>query len=237
MLQAKAMQSGKRHRRHSGPVKILCVSDTVDPLVDSPGIRERFGDVDLVLAAGDLPMDYLSYIVSALNKPLLFVFGNHNLGDLPYYRPGFTASYRSYHDYSRDRGTTHVGFRIRRESGLIVMGFDGSLRYNRGLNQFTQNEMWLRVLARIPVLALNRLFLGRAVDIILTHAPPRGLQDRPDPCHRGFDAFRWLVRVCKPAYLVHGHVHLYDARESRSLRYGSTTILNACGHCVISTGA
>ena len=218
-------------------MKILCVADAVDPLVDSPGIRERFGDVDLVLSAGDLPMEYLSYIVTALNKPLLFVFGNHNLKELPYYRPSLNPNPNPTfaHDYARDQGATYAGFKVRREAGLIVMGLGGSLKYNDGQNQFTQLQMWLRVLAKAPVLALNRLFLGRAVDIVLTHAPPRGLQDREDPCHRGFEAFLWLMRVWKPRYLIHGHVHLYDARESRSLRYGDTTVMNAYGHCLLDT--
>jgi len=216
-------------------MKILCVSDVVDPLVDSAGIRNRFSDVDLVLSAGDLPMEYLSYVVTTLNKPLLFVFGNHNLKDLPYYRPSAGLKPIPAHNYDRDMGATYVGFKIRRESGLIVMGLGGSVRYNDGQNQFSQAQMWLRVLLKIPALAMNRLLYGRAVDIVLTHAPPRGLQDREDPCHRGFNAFLWLMRVWKPRYLVHGHVHLYDARESRSVRYASTTVLNAYSHIILDT--
>lgn len=217
-------------------MKILCVSDEIDPLVHSVGIRDRFGDVDLVLSAGDLPMEYLSYIVSALNKPLAFVFGNHNLSDLAYYRPSFDSTSVPSHDYSRAVGATYVGFRIRRESGMIILGLGGSLRYNEGDNQFTQVQMWLRVLARVPALLFNRLLFGRAVDIVLTHAPPRGIHDRQDPCHRGFDAFLWLMRVFKPRYLVHGHVHIYDARDPRRTVYRSTTVLNASGYYLIDTG-
>ncbi|GAB1456709.1 hypothetical protein MASR2M48_20170 [Spirochaetota bacterium] len=166
-------------------MKILCVSDIVDPLVDSIGIKERFGDVELVLGAGDLPMAYLSYIVSALNRPVLFIFGNHNLNDLTYYRPNPDTRPRPSHDYGKDSGASYVGFRMRKESGLIVLGLGGSLRYNKGKNQFTQAEMWLYILAKVPALLINRLIFGRAVDMVLTHAPPRGIHDRPDPCHRG----------------------------------------------------
>ncbi len=217
-------------------MKILCVADTVDPLVDSINIRERFGDVDMALGAGDLPLDYLSYIVSALNRPLLFVFGNHNLGDLPHYRPSPEARPSPAHDYTKALGATYVGFRVRREAGLIVMGLGGSLKYNSGQNQFTQAQMWLRVFAKVPALLLNGLFRGRAVDIVLTHAPPRGVHDKKDICHRGFDAFLWLMRVFKPRYLVHGHVHLYDAREPRATRYRDTTVVNVYGHYVLDTG-
>jgi Icc-related predicted phosphoesterase len=217
-------------------LKILCVSDEIDPLVHSLGARDRFGDVDLVLSAGDLPMDYLSFIVTALNKPLLFVFGNHNLQDLPHYRPSLDERSRLQPDFSRDSGATYTGFKIRRESGLIVLGLGGSVRYNVGLNQFTQAQMWRRVAAKVPALLFNRLFFGRAVDIVLTHAPPRGIHDRPDPCHRGFDAFLWLMRTFKPRYLVHGHVHIYDARDPRVTTYRETTVVNACGFHLIDTG-
>jgi len=216
-------------------MRILCVADTVDPLVDSINIRERFGDVDLALGAGDLPLDYLSYIVSALNRPLLFVFGNHNLGELPHYRPSPETRPAPVHDYTKALGATYAGFKIKREAGLIVMGLGGSLRYNAGQNQFTQAQMWLRVLAKVPALLLNGLFRGRAVDIVLTHAPPRGVHDGKDMCHRGFDAFLWLMRAFKPRYLVHGHVHLYDAREPRVARYRDTTVINVYGHYVLDT--
>ena len=66
-------------------MKILCVADHVDPLVYSGAIKERFADIDLVLCAEDLPMEYVDFIVSSLNKPTFFVFGNHNLNDFKYY--------------------------------------------------------------------------------------------------------------------------------------------------------
>ncbi len=217
-------------------MRILCIADTVDPLVDSPSVRDRFGDVGLVLGAGDLPMDYLSYVVSALGKPVLFVFGNHNLEDLAVYRPEPGTRPPEAHDYGRYVGASYTGFRLSREGGLSVLGLGGSLRYNAGLNQFTQAQMWARVLSLVPALLWNRLMRGRAVDIVLTHAPPRGIHDREDACHRGFDAFLWLMRVFRPRYLVHGHVHLYDAREAREVRYRETTVINAYGHVVIDLG-
>jgi len=228
-----------RYWREEAPdrMKLLCVADTIDPLVDSPAVRERFGDVDLALGAGDLPMEYLSYVVSALNRPLLFVFGNHNLGDLPHYRPAPGSPPPSPHDLSRDVGATYVGFKMRREGGLIVLGLGGSLRYNDGQNQFTQAQMWARVIAKVPALLWNRLVRGRAVDVVLTHAPPRGVHDRADRCHRGFDAFLWLMRAFRPRFLVHGHVHLYDAREPRVTRYRDTVVVNAYGHAVLDTEA
>jgi len=58
-------------------IKILAISDVVLDLLHSPLVAKRFGDVDLVLGCGDLPVAYMEYIVSMLNKPMYFVYGNH----------------------------------------------------------------------------------------------------------------------------------------------------------------
>jgi uncharacterized protein len=217
-------------------MRILCISDKVDPLIYSNSVKERFGDVDLVLSAGDLPMEYLSFIVSVLNRPLLFVFGNHNLADLPYYRPSSTTRPYPIHSYESDSGASYIGFKVCKESGLLIMGLGGSILYNNGGNQFSQQQMWARVLAKIPILLYNKLRYGRFVDIVLTHAPPQGIHDREDPCHRGFEAFLWLMRNFKPQFLIHGHIHLYDNREERKTRYGQTWVINAFGYQVLDIG-
>ena len=40
-------------------------------LIYSEHIITRYGDVDLILSAGDLPLKYYEFIISILNKPLL----------------------------------------------------------------------------------------------------------------------------------------------------------------------
>jgi Icc-related predicted phosphoesterase len=109
------------------------------------------------------------------------------------------------------------------------------MRYNRQDNQYTNFQMYLEILALVPRLVFNRLFRGRFLDVLLTHAPPQGIHDREDPCHRGFGAFLWFMRAFKPKYLVHGHIHLYDYSEARSSAYGATRVINAYSHCVIDT--
>jgi hypothetical protein len=47
-------------------VKILTVSDVVEPGLYDARICERYGDVDLVLACGDLPNYYLEFIAPNL---------------------------------------------------------------------------------------------------------------------------------------------------------------------------
>ncbi len=66
-------------------MKILCVSDYIDPLIYSSGAKKNFPDIDMILCAGDLPMDYIDFIVSVFNKPTYFVFGNHDLKEFKYY--------------------------------------------------------------------------------------------------------------------------------------------------------
>ncbi len=220
-------------------MRILCVSDQIDPLVYSGSIKERFGDVDLVLSAGDLPMDYLGFIVSCLNKPLLFVFGNHNLKELAYYQPSFEDRIVrrdfSYENEATSSGAVHIGFKVRKESGLLFMGLGGSIEYNKGKNQFSNLQMTVAIFRLLPRLLVNRILYGRFLDILLTHAPPEGIHDKDDPCHRGFKIFRWFMHAFKPRYLIHGHIHLYDLNDLRSTRFEHTLVINAYSHYLIDT--
>ena len=203
-------------------MKILCVSDQIDPLVYSNSIKNRFADVDLILSAGDLPMDYLDFIVSSLNKPLFFVFGNHHVEKL---------TENAFEGY----GSIHVGSKICREGGLIIAGLGGSQRYNRGPNQYSEFQMQVEMIKLIPGLLYNRLFHGRFIDILLTHAPPKGIHDKKDLCHQGFKAFLWFMKTFKPKYLIHGHVHLYGLADVRRTRWMETEVINAYSHYVIDT--
>jgi Icc-related predicted phosphoesterase len=217
-------------------MKILCVSDQIDPLVYSSNIKDRFGDADLVLCAGDLPQDYLDFIISSLNKPLLFVFGNHHVEDMKYFNGRSPAlSWDAEGRENRSSGAIHVGSKVKTEEGLIIAGLGGSMRYNRGDNQYSEREMYFEILKLLPGILLNRIFRGRFVDILLTHAPPRGIHDREDKCHWGFKAFLWFMKTFKPRYLIHGHIHLYDLSDVRSTLSGDTMVINAYSHYVIDT--
>ncbi|MDR3334329.1 MAG: metallophosphoesterase [Treponema sp.] len=215
-------------------MKILCISDQIDPLVYTNSIKERFKNIDVVLSAGDLPLDYLEFIVSSLNKPLLFVFGNHNTEEYRFFT-GRRDSLEDAEGLRHGAGTTHIGSKVRVEEGLIIAGLGGSMRYNNGENQYTDFQMYLEILKLIPGILLNRLIRGRFPDILLTHASPKGIHDKPDKCHWGFNAFCWFMRVFKPKYLIHGHIHLYDLADVRATRYHETLVINAYSHYVIDT--
>jgi len=215
-------------------IKLLCVADEVDLLVYSAGIQERFGDVDLILSAGDLPGEYLGYITTMLNRPIISVAGNHDHEDERAASPftGFPSI--DLMEGSGGAALGRVAFGIRKEAGVSVLGIPGSIQYNKGPNQYTDRAMQFRLLLLAPRLLLRRLFLGRGVDIILAHSPPKGIHDGQDRCHQGFASFRWLIALAAPAYFVHGHVHLYDSRELREKTLGPTTIVNVYGHRVIA---
>jgi len=210
-------------------IDILCVADEVDLLVYSPQIAERFGHVGLVLSAGDLPDEYLEYISSMLNRPLVSIAGNH---DRPERAP--LGIFQKYSEENLRPTFGRIRFSIKKESGLSILGLPGCIRYNQGPNQFTDLWMTIRLLRMLPKLLIRRLLFGRAVDIILAHSPPRGIHDGGDPAHVGFSAYRWLIRIARPYYFVHGHVHLYDLQALREADYFGTTIVNVYGHRIIS---
>ncbi len=233
-------------------MKILCVSDQIDPLIYNNNAKKNFPDIDLILCAGDLPMDYIEFIVSVFNKPTYFVFGNHNLKEFKYYHgfknrtpfslePSFSINSL---DNSCNHGAIYAGFKVlknknafitykNKKSPLLIAGISGSIKYNNGLNQYTDNQMKLRLILMIPKLLLNKLFYGRYLDIFLTHATPYKVHDHDDPCHIGFKSFNWFVKKFAPTYMVHGHIHLYDQREIRISQYEDTTVVNAYAHCII----
>lgn len=224
-------------------MKILCVSDQIDPLIYSSNIKERFKDIDIVISAGDLPMEYLDFIVSSLNKPVYFVFGNHNLNEFGNYHRIDTPSAQSISladlavRTGNSHGTTYLGFRTVKEGSLLIAGASGSVRYNNGLNQYTDAQMKRKLFAMVPRLLFNKLRYGRFLDILVTHASPSGIHDKSDACHRGFKSFLWFMKTFKPRFLVHGHIHLYDLQDIRVSTYLETTVINAYSYFILDTGA
>lgn len=204
-------------------MKILTVSDRVDELVYSAAIKRLCGDVDLVLGCGDLPHYYLEFIVTMLGGPLFYVIGNHANAVKKRYGP------RSEWEYPG--GCENMDGRIVRYKRLLVAGLEGSMRYNRNPDfQYTDREMARKVWQLIPGMLVNKLLYGRYLDILITHAPPRGVHDGSDRCHQGFGAFLFLLDRFRPRYLVHGHVHVYSPRQPVESVYGRTHVINTYGY-------
>ena len=193
-------------------MRVLAISDKVVPVLYSGGIREHVGDVDLIISCGDLPYYYIDFVVSMLNRPSYFVYGNH----------GKEAEYWSNNQVMRGpAGAANLHCNIQAERGLLLAGLEGSMRYNSAPRfQYTDGEMWGNIARLMPGLLFNRLRYGRWLDVLVAHSPPFGIHDQPDRAHTGFRSFLSFMRWFKPSYLLHGHIHLYR----------SDTVTKTCCH-------
>lgn len=227
-------------------MKFLCVSDQIDPLIYSTLAKERYSDVDAVLCAGDLSMEYVDFIVSAIGKPTYFVFGNHNLEEFSLYEAAEDSqNSRSIERMQTGHGADYLSGKVLRpkflsftmpsgkKTPLLIAGVSGSIRYNNGKCQYTESQMKRKLIRMIPSLIWNKIRYGRYLDILLTHASPRHVHDKEDNCHKGFECFNWFIKKFRPALLVHGHIHLYDLQEVRVTKVEDTTVVNAYSHIVV----
>ena len=194
-------------------MKILLVSDEEDKYLWDFYRPGRLKGIDLILSAGDLKAEYLSFLVTMANRPLLYVHGNHDGGYAQ--RP--------------PEGCQCIDGKLVTVGGLRILGLGGSALYNGGPHQYTEKQMRRRI-HRLRL----KLALAGGVDIVLTHAPVRGFGDEDNMTHRGFEAFLPLLDQYQPRYLVHGHIHQrYGANRPRCYQYGETTIVNATGRYIL----
>ena len=209
-------------------MRILAVSDKVEPVLYGPHIRERVGQIDLILACGDLPYYYLEYIVGLLDSPLYFVHGNHDkVVALPNDPDALTGA-------SVFNWATNLHLRTVNHKGLLLGGMEGCRVYNPGAPfQYSEQEVKAQVLRLGLRLHLNRLRHGRCLDILITHAPPRGIHDGEDLPHRGFESYLWLLRAFQPTLMIHGHQHVYNRNEATETDYEGTRIINTYGYRVL----
>jgi Icc-related predicted phosphoesterase len=192
-------------------LRILAVSDEVEPQLVDERTVEAQGRIDLVIGCGDLPSDYLDVLSTVYSAPLLFVRGNPDL-------PGRQGDYPL---------AAEIDGRVVREQGLLIAGLEGSIRYSDGAHQYSERQMMAKVLAL-------RVRLGpRRLDIMITHGPPAGVNDGPDAPHRGLKAVRRAVEWMRPRILLHGHIHPYGRDIPREALLGETRVINVVGHRVL----
>ncbi len=197
-------------------MKILALSDQVVESIYSADVRERFGDVGLLLSCGDLPYSYLEYLVTLLGVPAFYVHGNHDQpedlgqGEL----------------LTGPRGWVNLDGRTVRVGSILLAGLEGALLYKPNAPfQYSEWEMRWKVVHLLPALLFNRLRYGRYLDILVTHSPPLGIHNDIDLPHRGFAVFRWLMERFRPRYLLHGHKHVYKPQATRT-RFRETLVVN-----------
>jgi calcineurin-like phosphoesterase family protein len=206
----------------------LAVSDVVENglLADLSPVH----GTELIFACGDLPFDYLGYLMNALDVPLVFVPGNHD-PDLSGYRmsrAGLTLRAGMPVRAPWPAGALNAEGRIVDVAGLRVAGLGGCRRYGSGPNQYTDRQQARRARSLARRARLSQARDGRRVDVLLTHAPPRGVDDGADPAHQGFTAVNVLITRLRPAVALHGHVHR-AAEADQGRRLGETMVRNVTG--------
>ncbi len=191
-------------------MKILVISDVVEPRLYRQFDPKLAAGVDLIISCGDLPPEYLVFLRGRLEVPLFYVRGNHDIR----YRHGALT------------GCMDINNRLVTAAGLTFLGLEGSRWYNGRPAQYTEARMRRRI---------RRLYfpLWRrgGVDIVVTHAPPRHIHDAEDLCHRGFRSFHPLIHRWTPSWFLHGHIHRqFETPEDRVSEIGDTRVVNACGY-------
>ena len=189
-------------------MRILAISDEPSQKLWGSRCREALEGVDLILSAGDLPPSYLSFLTCFTSAPVIYVHGNHD--DIYEKKP--------------PEGCLCADGKILLIGGVRILGLGGSVRYRPDcVNMYTEPEMQSRILN-----LRRKLRATGGFDILLTHAPIRGVGDEDHPSHRGFECFGPLLDRYRPAVMVHGHMHqAYTAFFQRERTYNGVPVINA----------
>ena len=146
-------------------MRILTVADmTCDRYYKyyKPGKLDEF---DLILSCGDLRPEYLEFLVTMARCPLIYVHGNHD------------------DSYGREpQGCICADDKIVEVEGVRILGLGGSYRYRDGTYMLTERQMQSRIRRLWYPIRKHGGF-----DVLLTHAPARGLNDSEHISHRGFE--------------------------------------------------
>ncbi|MCR5637854.1 MAG: metallophosphoesterase family protein [Lachnospiraceae bacterium] len=195
-------------------MKILVVADEEEKRLWDFYDKERTEGVDLIISCGDLHPDYLQFLVTVVNKPLLYVRGNHD---------------RKYDD-NPPCGCDDIDDMVYDFNGLRILGLGGSMRYKPGGDMYTEEEM----AARIKKLT-KKIYLMNGFDIFVAHSPAKGYGDMEDIPHQGFECFNELMNRWRPLYMLHGHVHQSYSHnfERERIHESGTKIINCYGSYIL----
>ena len=194
-------------------MKLLVVADVKSPYYFDCYTPGKLKDFDLILACGDLSKEYLEFLVTMARCPLYYVPGNHD----------------ETFDLHPPEGCESIDGRLVEYRGVRILGLGGSYQYRPGSQQYSERQMAARIRRLSWTIRRHRGF-----DILLTHAPMRGVHDLDTPAHRGFECFGDLIDRWQPKWFLHGHVHLnYGMNLPHRTQSGETQIVNAYEYQVI----
>ncbi|MGL4736788.1 MAG: metallophosphoesterase family protein [Cellulosilyticaceae bacterium] len=193
-------------------MKILLVSDQESPYIWDYFDKSKFEDIDLMISCGDLKPQYLSFLVTMIPVPLLYIHGNHD------------TKYLS----TPPEGCICIEDTIYTYKGLNIGGLGGSMEYAGGPFQFTEKVMTKRVKKFIKAAQKKG-----GLDLFISHAPSLDLGDGEDLCHRGFECFHQIYDRLEPTYHLHGHQHLnYTSKPKRILHHNGIEIINGFNYYI-----
>lgn len=195
--------------------KILAVSDQIIDRLYSSAVTKLYPNINLIIGCGDLPYDYLEFLVTIYNVPLFYVPGNHD--------PEYSHAPSAYVE-----GGINLDGEVTYTKGLCMAGLGGSVEYHAGTpNQYTQTAMHRRAYRLLIKIFMHRLLYRRPLDIVIAHSPPKGIHDDDDPAHEGMSALNFLIKWAKPRYFLHGHTLFYRQNLTSHITvYESTQIIN-----------
>lgn len=161
-------------------MRVLVIADDYDPETETP-LAEMVSrhHLDAIITAGDLSQPALAGI-DTLDVPAMGVYGNHCDGA-----------------YLATLGVTDLHLNRLQLQGISFVGLQGCVRYKEGCDDilYTQDEYRTLVDALPPA------------DVLVTHCPPRGINDHADTAHVGIDALRGWMTTTAPAMIIHGHTY------------------------------
>jgi uncharacterized protein len=200
--------------RAGRPIRILAASDEREPGLEVEANRQGLGPVDAVLGCGDLDPKWLAFLADAFRAPLIYVRGNHDVGgDWDVRQPVVPVPLDSGH-------TSRV-------VGIEVAGFEWPSA-GEGHNFRRPGIAWLHALRLFRDRLLRRIRGGSEPLLVISHVAPEGLGDAPDLYHRGFAAYRAVLRRLRPPVWLHGHTTTASV-PSMVVHDGPTTVVNVTG--------
>ncbi len=192
-------------------MRILAVSDIESKSLYDFFSPDKVEGVELIIGCGDLREEYLEFLVTMINVPLLYIHGNHDD-----------------HFKREPEGCVCIDDKFYEYKGIRFVGLGGSFRYRDGRYMYTEREMKRRIWKLMP-----RIFRHKGFDVLVTHCPARHLNDFDTITHRGFDCFNKLLEKYRPKLFMHGHIHRnYGARIPQKSDHDGTLVINASDYCI-----
>jgi Icc-related predicted phosphoesterase len=192
-------------------LKILAVGDFAESSRYDDFEKSRHSGIDLILSCGDVDPEYLDFLATVLCVPIYHVRGNHDRLK----SDGFVPA-------------GNIDGRVVVHNGTRIAGLEGSMWYGGRGVEYSEREMSWKVF-----LLTLKIRLKGGIDIVVAHAPPYGIGDLSDECHRGFKSLTRMISQVHPRYFLHAHVHPnYSYKLKRITQVGETKVVNCSGSYV-----